>query len=386
MKPAPLRVAHVVATAGRSGVESHLTALLPAFDAGDVQARLFVPGPGPLVEALAARGFHTEVGAPSRKLAWGQARALAARLRGACDVLHAHGPRAAFWSAAVARWAGIPCFVCTVHELRWRSLPPGPRRALWVAFESWAMRRADRLIVLSRDSETRVRDRFPDLAPRIARVPGSTPLLLDDAALPRADAGGTRNPVRVIAIGRFDWVKRHERLLEAVALATARGASLELHLAGDGPLGPALRERARALGIESRVRWVGGSFDVRALLASGHLFASASHSETFGIAALEAMAIGLPVVTCDNGGVSELVEDGACGTIVRDTADPAAARALAGAFVALAADPSRRATYGAAAARRARACFSPAAMARATVAVYRGEPDGDPLGGLRRSR
>ncbi len=371
MTRAALRVAHVVATAGRSGVESHLIALLSSFNPADVQARLFVPREGPLVDVLAARGFVAEQGAPSHKLAWSEARALAGKLRGHCDVLHAHGPRAAFWSAHVARLAHIPRFVCTVHELRWRSLPPGPKRALWVAFESWAMRRAGRLIVLSRDSEARVRERFPDLAPRLTRVPGSTPLLLDESSLPRARAGEAAGPVRVVAIGRFEWVKRHDRLLEAFALALRRGADLELHLGGDGPLGPELRERSRALGIESRVRWLGESFDVPALLASGHVFVSASHSETFGIAALEAMAVGLPVVTCDNGGVSELVEDGLCGFVVRATADPATADALAAALVELAGDPARRAAFGEAAAVRARQHFSPAVVARSTAAVYR---------------
>jgi glycosyltransferase involved in cell wall biosynthesis len=374
----PLRVAHVVASAGRSGVESHLLALLSAFDPGDVRARLFVPGPGPLVDALATRGIHAETGAPVRKFAWGAARALAARLLGECDVLHAHGPRAAFWAAAVARWARVPRFVCTVHELRWRSLPPGPKRALWVAFEAWALGRADRLIVLSRDSEARVRERFPDWASRLTRIPGSTPLLLDEAALPRARAGEQGGSLRVIAIGRFHPVKRHDLLLDAVALAVRRGTAIELHLAGDGPLGPALRARAQTLGIESRVHWTGERFDVPALLASGHVFASTSYSETFGVAALEAMAVGLPVVTCDNGGVSELLEEGACGTVVRGETDAAMVQGLADAFATLAADPARRAAYGAAAAVRARELFSPAAMARTTAAVYRGEPGAEP--------
>jgi len=370
---APLRAAHVVATAGRSGVERHLAALLPAFDPREVHARLFVPGPGPLVDALAARGFHAETGAPSRKLAWSEAGALAARLRGECDVLHAHGPRAAFWGAMVARRARIPRFVCTVHELRWRSLPPGPKRAGWVALETWAMRRAHRLIVLSRDSEIRVRERFPSWASKLVRIPGSTPLLLDEASLPRARAGEADGPVRVIAIGRFEWVKGHDRLLAAVARAVSRGARLELHLAGDGPLAAELRERARELRIESLVRWVGGVFDVPALLASGHVFATASRSETFGIAALEAMALGLPVVTCENGGVSELVEDGACGSTVRASAERDVIEGLAEAFVALAADPTRRAAYGAEAARRARVGYSPTTMAAATAALYAGD-------------
>lgn len=373
MTRAPLRVAHVVATAGRSGVESHLTALLPAFDPAEVQARLFVPGPGPLVDTLAGLGFTAETGAPVRKLAWSDARALAARLRGQCDVLHAHGPRAAFWAAGVARSAGIPRFICTVHELRWRTLPPGPKRTLWVAFESWALGHADALIVLSQDSERRVRERFPAWGPRLVRVPGSAPLLREAARLPQANPGESGVPLRVVTVGRLAPVKRHDRLLEAVAIAHARGVAMELHVGGDGELEPALRARAAALGIESRVHWLGGAFDVPALLASGHVFAVASESETFGIAALEAMAIGLPVVTTDNGGVSELVEDGVSGAVVRETGDPAAARGLAREWCALAADPARRAAWGAAGARRAREAFSPAVMARATEAVYRRE-------------
>ncbi len=366
-----MRVAHVVATAGRSGVESHLTALLPSFDAGDVQARLFVPGPGPLVDALVERGFRAETGAPSRKLAWGEARALARRLRGACDVLHAHGPRAAFWASAVARWARIPRFVCTVHELRWLSLPPGPRRVLWTALEGWALGRADRLIVLSSDSERHVRKRFPHFGPRLVRIAGSTPLLLDEPTLPRADTARTAGPVRLLSIGRLDWVKGYDRLLDAVAQAVRAGADLELHVAGDGPLEIVLRQRAADLGLGSRVQWLGGTFDVRDALAGAHLYATATRTETFGIALLEAMAAGLPVVAPAVGGLTDLVENGSSGWLATGDDDAALVRSLAEALAALAADPGRRASLGAAAAARARTIFSPATMARATAALYR---------------
>ena len=112
--------------------------------------------------------------------------------------------------------------------------------------------------------------------------------------------------------------------------------------------------------------------DVPSLLASGHLFASASLTEVFPLAALEAMAVGLPIVTSDNGGVSELVLDNDCGILVRAQADPEVARGLADAFLALAADPARRASAGALAMASARERYSPAAMARSTTAVYRG--------------
>src|SRR6185503_3771389 len=95
-------------------------------------------------------------------------------------------------------------------------------------------------------------------------------------------------------------------------------------------------------------------------------------SEVCSVAALEAMAVGLPVVTCENGGVSELVDEGVSGTVVPGASDGAVAQGLANALVALAQDPARRASYGEAGARRARSLFSPTVMARATAAAYRG--------------
>ena len=370
MSGAPLRVAHVVATSGRSGVESHLRALLPCFDPAAVHARLFVPGPGPLVDALAAHGFAAEPGAPTSKWAWGEARALAARLRGSCDILHAHGPRAAFWAAQVTRWARIPRFVCTVHELRWLSLPAGPRRAAWLAFEAWAFRRADALVVLSPDAEARVRERWPELAPRLTLIPGTTPLLLGNVPGAPVESRDRTGPLRVVSIGQFVDVKRFHLLLDAVALVARRSVTVELTLAGHGALERALRERARSLGIESLVHWPGGVFDVTGLLAAADVFVSTSNTETFGIAALEAMAIGLPVVTADNGGVSALVVDGATGRVVRAGDDDGLAAGIAEALAGLAADPARRLEWGQASRHRARTVYPPAAMAEATTALY----------------
>src|SRR6185295_4712042 len=86
-----IRVAHVVGSVGATGVESYLLTLLTSFDRRDVEPVLFAPSPGPLVDRLRARGVTVELGAPRRKLAFAEGRALAESWRGRFDLVHAHG-------------------------------------------------------------------------------------------------------------------------------------------------------------------------------------------------------------------------------------------------------------------------------------------------------
>ena len=369
MSPRPIRVAHLVATAGRSGVESHLEALLPAFDPREVETRLLVPGPGPLVDTLTRLGVRVEPGAPTRKLAWGEARALGARLRGTCDIVHAHGPRVAFWARTVADAAGAPFVVATLHELRWLSLPPGPRRWAWTALEAFANGRADRLTTSSSAALAAVRARHPEWASRLSLLHGTAPLLADPPVATHANA--KTGPLRIICVARFHWVKGHAALLEAVAHARATGLDVELTLVGDGPLADTLRAQADALGLAAHVHWPGPVFDARAVLPAHDLYVSASHSEVFGVAPMEAMACGLPVIAPALGGFLDLIEDGVSGRLVPERTSPTWAQALADAIVDAARDRDALRTMGLAGARRARERFAPNVCAAATTALYR---------------
>ena len=369
MSTRPIRVAHLVATAGRSGVESHLRAALPAFDPHAIESRLFTPGPGPLVDALVAAGVRVEPGAPTRKLAWVEAMALGRRLRGACDVVHAHGPRVAFWAQTVARAAGARAVVVTLHELRWLSLPPGPRRWAWTALEAAANARADRLVVLSSDAHARVLARHPAWRDRLVLAPGTTPLL----ASPPPLASGTprTGPLRLVCVGRFHWVKGHAALLNAVAEARGRGLDLTLTLVGDGPLESALRAQADALGIGPVVHWHGGAFEPTRVLPEHDLFVAASHTETQGIAALEAMACGLPVLAPALGGFLDLVEDGVTGALVPHRERDDWSHALAAALERLARDRAALAHMGVAGQARATTRFAPRESAATLATLYR---------------
>jgi rhamnosyl/mannosyltransferase len=172
----------------------------------------------------------------------------------------------------------------------------------------------------------------------------------------------------VFALGRHVYYKGFEYLIRAIA--GVPGAALAL--GGEGPLTETLRSAAREAGVAERVFFTGRIADAE-LPAWYHAcdvfcLPSIERAEAFGIAQVEAMACGKPVVCCrlDNG-VNWVNRDGETGLAVA----PADSTALAGALTRLQADPALRARLGDQARRRALAQFTAEAMAKGTLAVYR---------------
>lgn len=367
-----IRVAHVVATVGSTGVEAFLLALLPSLQEQGVTTTLFVPGEGPLTAKLRSRGIAIEYGAPVRKLDFGSVTRLASALQGRFDLVHAHGPRAAFWAQRAAHRAGLP-FLLTVHELRWQTMPAGWRRASWVWLEARGMRRARAITTVS---ETARRDLVAfdrSLASRIAVVHSATPLALDGAPSRRAAPFSRGATMRLVTVGRFSPVKGHDLLLESLARAAEAGVDFKLAILGHGPEEAGLRALAVQLGISNRLEWIGPEADVAAQLADADAYVTTTRGESFGIAVLEAMLVGLPVLATAVGGLPEVVAEGETGELVPleplSTLPARFARALA----AWNEDRARARRYGEAGARRAREQFSPAMLARRMTEVYLGE-------------
>ena len=145
----------------------------------------------------------------------------------------------------------------------------------------------------------------------------------------------------LLSVGRVSPEKRLDVLLEAFAQARAIRDGLRLVVAGDGPAREELERRA-----PEGVRFVGEirGVDLARLYASADVFCFPSTTDTFGQVLVEAGAAGLPVVAARAGGAPELVADWRTGLLVpRDDAP-----AFAGALLALADDPERRAEMGAA--------------------------------------
>ncbi len=116
----------------------------------------------------------------------------------------------------------------------------------------------------------------------------------------------------VMHISNFRNVKRIPDVVEVFA-RIQREVPARLVMVGDGPDRPRGVERAEELGVSDRVLFLGKHASVDELLACADLFLLPSRNESFGLAALEALACGVPVIATDTGGLPELVRHGETG-------------------------------------------------------------------------
>lgn len=206
------------------------------------------------------------------------------------------------WVASWARAQGIPATVI-VHErldhvLR-TALPAGVGAARLAApADRWLARTVGPVVVPSADAARR----FPDGDAEV--VPWGVDLAVFHPEQRQRPA--TTRPVRLISVGRLSPDKRPELAIDVLAALLDRGVHARLELLGDGPLRARLRRRARSLPVS-----MPGHLPVAEVarrLASADIALSTCPSETYGLAALEALACGTCVVVPTTGALPELLD------------------------------------------------------------------------------
>lgn len=154
-------------------------------------------------------------------------------------------------------------------------------------------------------------------------------------------ASRTGTGVDFLSVSHLRREKGHHVLLEAFALVRERAPGARLRLLGDGPLRADLERRADELGISDGVEFTGAVEDVWGHLAEAQVAVLPSLTEPQGIAVLEALAAGCPLVASRVGGIPEMVDHGRNGHLV----PPGDAPALAAAMLRLHRDDQLRARY-----------------------------------------
>lgn len=317
-----------------------------------------VPGGAPGIAAR-ERGFEV-VEVPMRNdLDWPAVGRLRAAIEAErIDLVHLHTGRANWLGGWAARRAGRPAITTRRMDRRvkrgWRTRLIYGRLVRRVAAISPAVLRClheggvpeamTRLVWSSVDPASLAPTRSRDEVRAALEVPGSAPF--------------------VLAAGALVERKGFDVLVDAFALLQVAGAIL--WIAGEGDPA-ALKKRVERHGLAGRVRLLGRRNDVPDLLAAADVFAMPSRAEGLGIAALEAMAAGLPVVASRVGGLGEVVLDGETGRLV----PPGDAAALARALDEVLGDATLRVRLGAAGRARVQAEFTADRMVDAYEALYR---------------
>ncbi len=165
---------------------------------------------------------------------------------------------------------------------------------------------------------------------------------LDPTEFDGGEAAATGDVFRVLCVGRLVPFKGQALLIEAIASLRRSGLDARLTLIGDGPSRNDLERRAHELGLDDAVAGAVGQDEIRAHYAEASAFCLPSFAEGVPVVLMEAMAMRLPVVTTRVMGISELVDDGESGLLIR----PGRIDELTAALDRLARDPQLRSRLG----------------------------------------
>lgn len=186
-----------------------------------------------------------------------------------------------------------------------------------------------------------------------------------------ADAGRARDrPLVMVHVSNFRPLKRVDDVVRIFAETCRRlpaGTPLHLHLVGDGPEHRRIVALVEAFGLREHVRFLGERVDLPAVLRESDLFVLPSETESFGLAALEALACGVPVVASQVGGIPEVISDGEVGLL----APVGDVSAMASHAVRLLTDDGLRARFSRAARQRAETHFQREPTVASYEALYR---------------
>jgi glycosyltransferase involved in cell wall biosynthesis len=342
-----VRVLWLIKGLGPGGAEKLLVHAAAARDGERYryEAAYLLPWKRTLVPDLERAGIPVECldGGREWDLRW--AGRLRARLvRRPVDVVHVHSPYVAGVARLVVRSVPrrIRPAVMTTEHLPWHGYAPATR-----ALNAATFGLDDVHVAVSGEVvdsiPPRRRGRMVQIVHGIA--PASLAAHRDERDEVRRELGVGPDTVVVGTVANYRAQKAYPDLLRAARIVLDAGVDVRFAAVGQGPEEGSIRELHGSLGLGDGFVLLGEMAEPARLLAACDLFVLASRYEGLPVAVMEALAMGLPVVASDVGGVPQLVEDGVHGLLV----PPARPDLLAAALLELATDPGRRARMGRAA-------------------------------------
>lgn len=364
-----LKVLHVIGGGEFGGAERHVVTLLRFLDRTIIDARLACLFSAPLAREAKGAGIITEVFAMRGKFDFRQIPGIASYLkREQIDIVHTHGVRANLIGRLAARIAGTPQVVTTIHSVL--ALDYTQRIDRWInQFCERATRRlTERFVAVSRGLAGELTAAgLP--AEKITVIYNGLDLSQFKQGAGdkiRAEFGLESGQPVIGVVARLHPVKGHEIFLEAVKIISGEFPAARFFVIGCGTHRPVLENLTARLMLQDRVVFTGFRQDVADVMAALDMLVVPSLSEGFGLTAVEAMAMGKPVLATRVGGLPEIINDGENGFLV-PPGDPGA---LAERLLFLLMQPKEAARLARAGRNTVEEKFSAELMAAKTAQLY----------------
>jgi glycosyltransferase involved in cell wall biosynthesis len=347
----PAAILHVLGTAEPegTGIARIVAALAAKLDPADYQVHAWFLGPpGPLMEDLRTAG------ATVRSFNWqrGVRDPVGALRFWRClkdhdfAVVHQHAG-----ARSIRRLISLSSDARLIVHLHGRITDTSPKHVIPVDIQG-----AD-VIIAASDAVAR---QVSELNPIVVHAGMETP------NEPSLGEKASRPTIVIGTACRLVPPKGLVDLIRALAMLTPEFSHLRLEIAGSGPQRGDLEAEVHRLGLTSHVAFLGWQRDLRPMFQRWDVFAMPTLDEGFGMAALEAMAAGLPVVATAVGGLPEIIVESQTGYLV----PPADVPALAKSLRLLILDAELRQAMGEAGRDRVREDFSVDRMVAQIAAIY----------------
>jgi glycosyltransferase involved in cell wall biosynthesis len=230
------------------------------------------------------------------------------------DVVHTHTPVASVCARLACRNLDNVKVIYTAHGFHFFNGAPLKNWLIYYPVERWLARYTDILITINKEDYSRAQTLK---AKKVAYIPGvgldtkKFGRVVVDKSAKRRELGVPDDAFVLLSVGELNKNKNHETIIKAVA--KLNNPKVYYIICGSGSRKHYLNELAKNLGLEKQVKLLGFRNDIAEICKSADIFAFPSHREGLGIAALEAMAAGLPIVTAHIHGIIDYSVDGITG-------------------------------------------------------------------------
>lgn len=366
-----IRVLHVIGGGEFGGAEQHLLTLLKNINRQEFDVEAACLFAAPLAGLLNQANIKHRVFPMASKKDFKVISRLAEYIKEReFDILHTHGVRANLIGRLAARKAGVQNVVTTVHSVLEYDYPN--KLDLWInkTSEKLTSRFTKHFIAVSDSLAEYVREAFGVGKRKVTTIHNGLEL---HKYSPRGDSSAVKKKLGIgeeeVVLGvvsRLHPVKGHRILFYAFQTLIKEFPFLRLLVVGTGPDKDPLLQKADELGIAKYVIFTGFTKDVIQMYEAMDIVVQPSLSEGFGLTAIEAMAMGRPVVASKVGGLQEIIKDRSNGLLFT-AGDPVA---LADAVISLLELPGRARELARAGRETVEKHYSAKGMAQKTEEVY----------------